>query len=151
VGEITTLTEQLQQAGSFGIDTSVFIYAFERHPTYGPVAKSIFHTLQAGHCEGIVSTLALGEILTGVKKTQNWEMVQRYREVFRQFPNLSVCDADWLVMEQMSNLRAKYGLPTPDAIHLGTALVHGVETFVTNDARLKHLAEIDVLVLADFA
>ena len=38
-----------------------------------------------------------------------------------------------------------------DAIHLGTALAHGAEAFVTNDARLKRVAEIDVLVLADFA
>jgi len=78
-------------------------------------------------------------------------MTQRYREIFRQFPNLSVIDGDWLVMEQMSNLRAKYGMPTPDAIHLGTAMAYRAKAFITNDVHLKSLTEIDVLVLADFA
>jgi hypothetical protein len=39
----------------------------------------------------------------------------------------------------------------PDAIHLGTALAYEAEAFITNDARLKSLTEINVLVLADFA
>jgi len=55
----------------FGIDTCVFIYAFERHPDYGPAAKSVFRTLQTEHCRGVASILALGEILTGVKKLGN--------------------------------------------------------------------------------
>ena len=35
-----------------------------------------------------------------------------------------------------------------DALHLATALVHGRETFVTNDQRLARVDRIRVLTLA---
>ncbi len=99
---------------------------------------------------GCASVLALGEVLTGVKKAQNIELLLRYRDVFHRFPGLSMTDADTVVIERMSDLRARYGIPTPDAIHLGTALMRGAEAFVTNDVRLQRVTKVEVLVLADF-
>ena len=61
-----------------------------------------------------------------------------------------MCTCDVAVMEQMSNLRTQYNLRTPDAIHIGTALVYGVETFITNDIHLKCVTDLNVIVLADF-
>jgi len=37
-------------------------------------------------------------------------------------------------------LRAQYGLKTPDALHLATALQHGCNEFWTNDDRLNKAA-----------
>jgi len=59
-------------------------------------------------------------------------------------------DADMRVMEKMSDLRVAYGLKTPDAIHVATALLHGAQAFVSNDAGLKRVKELDVLVLEDY-
>jgi len=47
-------------------------------------------------------------------------------------------------------LRVAYGLKTPDAIHMATALLNGAQAFVTNDAGLKRVNELDVLVLEDY-
>lgn len=71
-------------------------------------------------------------------------------DVFQRFPGLTVASADTVVMERMSDLRVHYGIPTPDAIHLGTALAHGAGAFVTNDARLQRVTEMDVLLLSEF-
>ncbi len=148
---IDTLVQRLRQADIVGLDTMVFIYAFERHPDYGSPAQAIFRALEDGLCRGCVSVLALGEVLTGVKKAQNPELQLRYRDIFQRFPGLTVADADAMVMERMSDLRARYGIPTPDAIHLGTALACGAGAFVTNDVRLQKVTEVEVLVLAEFA
>lgn len=150
MGTLESLALHLRQAGAVGLDTAVFIYAFERHPIYGRAAQTVFRALEDGMCRGYVSVLALGEVLTGAKKGQDPDLLIRYRDLFRHFPGLTMCDADAAVMEQMSDLRARYGLPTPDAIHLGTALAHGAQAFVTNDGRLRAVTEIDVLVLADY-
>jgi hypothetical protein len=63
---INALTQHLRQAGVVGLDTVVFIYAFERQPNYGPVAQAVFRALEGDLCRGCVSVLALGEVLTGV-------------------------------------------------------------------------------------
>lgn len=150
MARIDALAQQLQQASRVGLDTVVFIYAFERHPEYGPLARAIFRALEDGQCQGLVSVLALGEVLAGIKKTGNQDLLLRYRDVFRRFPGLTMYDVDLPVIEWMSDLRARHGIPTPDALHLGTALAHQARAFVTNDVRLRHLTEIEVLVLADY-
>ena len=150
MGRVGALIERLKQTDVVGLDTMVFVYAFERHPDYGPLAQAIFRAMEDGLFRGCVSVLALGEVLAGVKKAHNPDLLLRYRDVFHRFPGLVLADADTVVMEQMSDLRARYGIPTPDAIHIGTALARGAGAFVTNDVRLRRIAEIEVLVLADF-
>lgn len=147
---MTTLLERLREAGTVGLDTAVFIYAFERHPRFGPCAQAVFQALEDGVCRGIASVLALGEVLTGAKRGGDEALLLHYRAVFERFPGLLTVDIDREVMEWMSTLRARYDIPTPDAIHLGTALTHGARAFVTNDARLQKVEEIKVLVLSDF-
>ncbi len=51
----------------------------------------------------------------------------------------------------MSDLRARYKLRVPDAIHIGTALVYGATAFITNDLNLRCVTELEILVLTDFA
>jgi predicted nucleic acid-binding protein len=129
----------------------IFVYQFEDHPRFADLTHEVFDTLQHKKTKAIASVLVVGEVLAGVKKARDEEMIARYRGLFLTLPNLTLLDADWAVMEQMSELRAKYGISTPDAIHLGTALAYGAEAFITNDARLESLTEINVLVLAGFA
>ena len=47
-------------------------------------------------------------------------------------------------------LRAKYGIKTPDALQIGVGVLHKASKFLTNDSTLKKVADLDVLVLADF-
>jgi len=46
-------------------------------------------------------------------------------------------------------LRAKYRLQLPDALQLAVALVSRCDVFLTNDARLKQISEVRVLLLDD--
>jgi predicted nucleic acid-binding protein len=133
-----------------GLDAMSFIYHFEKKPHFGPITKVLFAHIQAGKVSAVISVLVAGEVLTGVKKVGNREMILRYRHILSEFPNLALHDADMRVMEKMSDLRAAYSLKTPDAIHMATALLHGAQAFVTNDAGLKRVKEFDVLVLEDY-
>jgi predicted nucleic acid-binding protein len=133
-----------------GLDAMSFIYHFEKKPHFGPITKVLFAHIQAGKVSAVISVLVAGEVLTGVKKVGNREMILRYRHIFSEFPNLALHDADMRVMEKMSDLRAAYGLKTPDAIHVATALLNGAQAFVTNDTGLKRVNELDVLLLEDY-
>jgi predicted nucleic acid-binding protein len=52
------------------------------------------------------------------------------------------------VAERASELRAKYNVRAPDAIHAATSIVEGADAFITNDTRLKRIAEVNVLLLS---
>jgi len=44
-----------------------------------------------------------------------------------------------------AEFRAKYGLRTPDAIHIATAVVQDADIFFTADKRIKKVEEIRVV------
>jgi predicted nucleic acid-binding protein len=133
-----------------GLDTMIFVYHFEDHPAFAPLTEPLFEAIDRGEILAELSVLLAGEVLAGAKKAADNEMLLRYGHIFSEFPNLTLHDADMRVMEKMSDLRVAYGLKTPDAIHVATALLHGAQAFVTNDAELKRVNELDVLVLEDY-
>jgi predicted nucleic acid-binding protein len=150
MGGLSELLQQLREAGTVCLDTVIFIYAFERHPRFGPAAQAIFRAVAAGEFEAYASVLVAGEVLTGVKKAGDDELLLRYRDLFQRFPGLTMVDANLAVMEQMAALRAAFGLPTPDAIHLATTLVQKAPVFLTNDLRLERVDVLQVLNLQTF-
>jgi predicted nucleic acid-binding protein len=51
------------------------------------------------------------------------------------------------IIERATELRARYGFRSPDAIHLATAIDAGAIVFITGDASLARCADIAVDVL----
>ena len=133
-----------------GFDTMIFIYHFEDHPLFAPLTEPLFEAIDRGELLAEVSVLLAGEVLAGAKKAADSEMLLRYRHILGEFPNLTLHETDMQVMDKMSDLRVAYELKTPDAIHMATALLNGAQALVTNDAGLKRVSELDVLVLEDY-
>ena len=48
------------------------------------------------------------------------------------------------VIDQATDLRARYNFNTPDALHLAAAIAAGCDMFLTNDRRLAKCIEIKV-------
>jgi uncharacterized protein len=55
------------------------------------------------------------------------------------------------VIDRATQLRARYCLRTPDAIHLAAAIVGDCDAFLTNDYRLAQCAEIPIEVIGNSA
>ena len=53
------------------------------------------------------------------------------------------------VAKEGARLRARYGLRTPDALHLATALVHRATAFLTNDQEFRKAqgCGLEILIL----
>lgn len=63
------------------------------------------------------------------------------------FAKARVVEITAAIIEGATELRARYGFRSPDAIHLATAIDGGADVFITGDASLARCTEITVDVL----
>ena len=75
-----------------------------------------------------------------------------HREIWEgDIETLTIVHLDARVARIGAELRAMYGLRTPDALQIAACLAHGAEAFVTNDRRLRRVSKMRVMVLEDFS
>ena len=132
------------------LDTSIFIYHFESHPTYLPFTRSILQTVAAGARDAIISELVLLELLVKPMSLEQEELADQYEILLEHFPHLKICPIQRAVIRRAAQLRGRYRMKTPDAIHLASALENGATLFIGNDRGLRVVQGIEVMVLKDF-
>jgi predicted nucleic acid-binding protein len=132
------------------IDTAPLIYFVEKHPIYLRVVKPVFSEIELGHIEAFTSTITLLEVLVHPFRTNNQELAEKYREILLASEHFTTFEILHQIAENASRLRAKYSLKTPDAIQIAGGVFYGADKFLTNDADLKKIQEIQVLVIDDF-
>ncbi|WP_036740781.1 MULTISPECIES: PIN domain-containing protein [unclassified Paenibacillus] len=131
------------------LDTNIFIYVFEKHPQYGEKSKKILDLVEQGKIIALASTVTLTEILVKPLKEGQSNIANRYKVLFSHFPNLELLPVNDVVAQRAAALRATYGMKTPDALILATAIEGHAEAFVTNDLRLKDVEEIKCISIEE--
>lgn len=131
-------------AQKIGLDTVVFIYLLEDRGASGRRAERLLHSVEQGVTEAVFSSIGIIEILTGPKKLGRSDLAAQYKEHLAHFPHLTIAGINEAIVDAASDLRARYGISTPDAIHIATALDFGAEEFFTNDKALRKIREIVV-------
>lgn len=121
--------------GLIYLDSCLLIYAFENHPVWAERVRKAM----AGEPRKrfAISHLITMECLVSPLKTGNFLLQRRYEEGLRAFEQLPLPEAVFL---QAAHLRARFGLKTPDALHLACAQHHGCVALWTNDERLAQAA-----------
>jgi len=132
-----------------GIDSNVLIYFIEAHPQYHQAARAIFQAIESGRNHGVCSTLALMEVLVQPYRMHNDELVNRFYGLLTTYPHLLWVELSTQAADLAARLRAEHRLKTPDAILLATTMQAGATGFIGNDAGLKRVPELDVLVLSE--
>jgi predicted nucleic acid-binding protein len=136
-------------AGPIGIDTAPFIYFIEEHPAFLKVLDELFELIDSGKVTAVTSGITLLEVLVMPLRAGNRPLAERYRELLTRSRGLELVPVDEAVLVAAAQLRAAYQrLRTPDALQLGTALVTGCTTFVTNDRELPTVPGLRIVQLA---
>jgi len=104
--------------------------------------------VEEGIFSGVASIISLTEILVKPIREGNTSMEKQYKLLFTHFPNLSIVPVDQSVAEQAAYLRGKYGIKTPDALIIASAILAEAELFITNDERLGQIKEIRCVALS---
>jgi len=133
-----------------GIDTALFIYLIEEHPTYLPIVRPLFAQVDAGERRGITSAITLLEVLVVPLRHGDDALAAAYYEVLTRSRSLEMVPLDHSQLILAARLRAGHGIATADALQLAAALSAGCGAFVTNDRRLPDVDGLRILQLRDF-
>ena len=114
------------------VDSCLYIYWVEQAT---PQAEPALHwLLQNADATLCVSALVQLEILVKPMRLLQSDVIIAYETLLATQMWLSIDDT---VFDRALDLRARFGLKTPDALHLATAQHHGCDEFWTNDDRLS--------------
>jgi len=132
---------------SLAFDTAPLVYFIERHPRYVAVVREIIRRVDEGAIAGYRSVVTVTKVLTRPKQHGNILIEHKYRDLLLHSRNFGLVQIDAAIAESAADLRARYHIRTPDALQIAAALAVGCEAFLTNDAKLKRVTELRVLVL----
>ena len=135
--------------GRVAIDTAIFIYYIEEHPEYLPLVAPLFAETAAGARELVTSALTLLEVLVVPFRVADLPLADRYEAVLTRSRGLRMVEIDRGQLRTASQIRAAYGIRTPDALQLAAAFATRCATFLTNDRRLPALPGLRIVQLSD--
>ena len=131
------------------LDTSVWIYHFEGSTAYGQAADSVLEAIAQGRIGAVASELVLLELLVAPLKKGAQDVADEIELALLHFPHLQLAPVTRSVLVRAAEVRARYGLRTPDAIMVATAVESGATLAVTNDDAWRKVEEIKIVLLRD--
>jgi len=117
--------------GLIYLDACLLIYLIEQHPRWGHQIARIVD--EFGEERFAISALVKCECLVGPLKQGNLTLRSSYLALFDRVVSLALPEQ---VYFQAAELRARFALRTPDALHLACAQHHCCNALWTNDERL---------------
>lgn len=118
--------------GLIYLDSCVVIYAAEKDRQWGDRSEAAIRGAENDRLA--ISPLVKLECLVGPLKKRDPAAEAVFLEFFKQLESLELAEAVYL---KASDLRARFGLKTPDALHLACAQHHRCDALWTNDNRLN--------------
>lgn len=143
---------ELRRLRKVGLDSSLLIYHLEDVAPYSELTHGAFDAIADGSVSAVLSTISVTELLVRPFAHRQHDHVAALERFVLGLPNTAVVPPGFPIAREAARLRARYGIRTPDALLVATALGEAAGGFVTNDGGLRRVkAEgIAVLVLDDY-
>lgn len=145
-----TLVDKLRGFSKIHVDSNVFIYFLQDEPPYAALIRPVFEMIANGALSGITSIVTVFEVLVKPLRDGRKDVARQYAEALFASRNLLIQPVGRSIAEVGAQIRAQYGVQTPDAIQLGTALLGGAQAFLTNDRKLARITEPEIVVLRTY-
>ena len=131
------------------VDSAPLIYLVEENEIYLRRIKRVFFLIESTPLNAVSSVLTLTEILVKPLSKGNSNLVREYRDILVDSEDYTLVPVSFEIAIRAAELRARYNLRTPDSVHVATALETGCDALLTNDADIKRIRDIPILVLDD--
>ena len=97
--------------------------------------------------EAYSSVLTLAEVLVMPLREGDQRLVNAYQDILIASGDYELVTVTAEIATVAADLRARYGLNTPDSIHVATAIVSNCDAMLTNDRDMKRVQELSILIL----
>lgn len=144
-----TIVEALKDVTRLYIETAPLIYYVEENPTYIARMDAVMEAIEKSSISVFSSVITLTEVLNHPMKLGNKPLVQAYRDILINSARYQLVPINISIAESAANLRASYNLRTPDALHVASALHYRCDVFLTNDAGIKRVTDLPILILQE--
>ena len=121
----------------------------ERNPAYTSRVDQVFDRLDAGTLLAATSPVTLAECLVAPFRLGAVQLQQDFRDLIVNGPGVVFVALDGASAQRAAELRARCNLTLTDAFQIAAALAAGCDAFLTNDADMKRVQEITILVLGE--
>ncbi len=118
-------------------DTNLFIYRWSPASELFHSVKTLQERMADNEIALVTSTLVLGELQVGPRRSGDLALAARYKSILTQLASL--VSFDEAAADSYTVVRQTTRAKGPDAIHLACAATHGVDLFITNDDKLQGL------------
>ncbi len=126
-------------------DTMIFIYLVEGFSELQAGLDDIRDCLLHGEAEVVTSHLSLCEALVHPFRTNNAERAAAYRDFIERSGAFTLLPATLDIWIRASLYTGQFGLKTPDALHVASAVEADCEIFLTNDRRITAPEELRIV------
>ena len=125
------------------LDAAPVIYAVEQVAPFFPVVDA---RLSTSGTVRVASDLTRMECRVKPVREGNANLLKDYDDFFA-YAVVEIVALSREVMDRATEIRARYGFTTPDAVHLAAAVVTSCDVFLTNDHRLDRFPDISIEVV----
>ncbi|MEH2357291.1 type II toxin-antitoxin system VapC family toxin [Nostoc sp.] len=141
------ISDALANVSRLFLDTAPVIYFVERNPQFVDLVDPIFERLSTD-ITAVASGITLSECLVGAIRLGLADLEQAFVDVLQQEQVVFV-EINAAIAREAARIRVRYNLQLPDALQVAAAIIAGCEAFLTNDAALKRVTELRVLVVCE--
>jgi predicted nucleic acid-binding protein len=137
----------LQRHQCLALDTSIFIYQLEAHPTYSKLTDRAFAWLEEAEHLAVTSTLTMTELLVQPYRRADEQKINNFYGLLSTYPNLEWIAPTLEIADIAAKLRAAHRFRTPDSLQAATAIQSNATGFLTNDPVFRRVDLFETLVL----
>jgi predicted nucleic acid-binding protein len=147
--EIARLRTLFRAHRRIALDTCIFIYQWEGNPRYSRLTDHIFASLEQTDLVAVTSTITMTELLVHPHRDHDVVRVNELFGLLSTYPNLEWVAPQLEIAAGAAEIRAQFGLRTPDALQAATAVHAGASALLTNDPVFQRIPDLDVQILDD--
>ena len=141
------ISEALRGVTRLFLDTAPAIYFVEKNEQYSAIVQAVFDRVDDGTLRAVTSPVTLAECLVHPYRRELAQLQQDFLDLVVNGENTSFVPIDEVIAQRAAQIRARYNLALDAAFQFATALIAQCDAFLTNDATLERVTELDVIVL----
>ncbi len=143
------IEEAFQSVNRLFLDSAPVIYYVDMNPGYSAIMDGIFDWIRAAQIRVVTSPVTLAECLILPLRDSNLSQQQLFVDIITGQDTADFVNITSEIARTAADIRARYRLQLPDAFQIATALDAGCQAFLTNDAQLKRIAELKILLVSE--